>query len=64
MTTDSRDWTASDFMVFAQLLRISPVQIVPHKIDLEDRAGYFSEITQTGDIFFDPDIGVATGQVM
>ena len=64
MATDAEDWQPSDFALFANLLRVEERQILRHKDQLEiDRGGYFSEITHGGDLFLDPDTGLATGKV-
>jgi len=60
MLTDPGDWDASDFQLYADLLRIGRKQILQHKIKLrEDREEYFAEVLHTGDLFVDPDTGIA-----
>lgn len=60
MLTDPEDWYAADFELYADLLQIRPNQILPHKIKLrEDREEYFAEVMHTGDLFVDPDTGIA-----
>jgi len=60
MLTDPEDWYAADFRVYADLLQIRPNQILQHEIKLrEDREKYFAEIMHTGDLFVDPDTGIA-----
>lgn len=61
MASDLAVWQPGDFSLFAQLLRIDRSQIVVHQADLSDRRRYFGEITHPGDLFLDPDTGVATG---
>ncbi|MDP3001101.1 MAG: hypothetical protein Q8N47_26700 [Bryobacterales bacterium] len=62
MATDLVAWSEADFCIFARLLRINGDQIVQHKESLlRARHRYFSEITHGGDIFLDPDTGIATG---
>ena len=63
MASDLNAWTMSDFRLFAQLLRVQPEQILCHSKTLADREAYFAEITHRGDLFVDPDTGVATGPV-
>jgi len=63
MASDRKKWTKKDFELFAHLLRVSPSQIILHTADLEERPRYFAEIPHTGDLFLDPDTGVATGRV-
>jgi hypothetical protein len=64
MATDAEDWQPADFALFADLLRVEGRQILRHKHLLEiDRGGYFAEITHEGDLFLDPDTGIATGKV-
>lgn len=58
--TDGDQWTDDDFALYACLLRIKPKQIIRHKASLADRASYFAEIRQNGDLFLDPDTGIAT----
>ena len=61
MLTDSGDWDADDFKLYADLLQIRRKQILPHKIELrEDREKYFAEVMHTGDLFVDPDTGIAS----
>ncbi len=63
MLTDPGSWQAEDFGIYAHLLRIMPAMIIPHEADLHNRFAYFLEISHKGDLFLDPDIGVATGSV-
>lgn len=64
MATDSREWQTDDYELFARLLRIRRDQFVSHRCSLAaDRVGYFQEIEHSGDLFLDPDIGVATSNV-
>lgn len=63
MASDLNAWTKSDFLLFAQLLRVQPKQILRHSKTLADREAYFAEIIHRGDLFVDPDTGVATGPV-
>src|SRR6266542_4206536 len=62
MASDLPAWRPEDFLLFAQLLRVDRSQIVEHQADLGDRSRYFAEITHSGDLFLDPDTGVATGR--
>jgi hypothetical protein len=63
MASDLESWKPEDFKLLAQLLRIKPAQIIAHRADLQDRASYFGEISHEGDLFLDPDTGVATSHV-
>jgi hypothetical protein len=63
MASDLPEWTSQDFGLFARLLRVSPNQIIQHSHSLRHRAEYFAELSHPGDIFLDPDTGVATGSV-
>lgn len=63
MATDNQPWTQDDRTVFARLLRVSPSQLLRHSATLQERARYFGEIEHRGDLFLDPDTGVATGKV-
>lgn len=64
MVTDAKPWQAADCELFARLLRIEQNQVVGHQHSLvEERADYFQEIEHQGDIFFDPDTGIATYRV-
>lgn len=60
MASDLESWQQEDFKLYARLLRITPAQIIGHRATLEDRAKYFGEISHRGDLFLDPDIGIAT----
>lgn len=62
MASDLPAWQPEDFLLFAQLLRVERSQIVEHQADLGNRSRYFAEITHSGDLFLDPDTGVATGR--
>lgn len=59
MATDADQWSDDDFALYACLLRVSVKQIIRHKALLADRSSYFAEIRQSGDLFLDPDTGVA-----
>lgn len=64
MATDADDWQPSDFALFARLLRVGQNQIINHRRSLAlDRSGYMREIEHRGDIFLDPDTGIATSRV-
>jgi hypothetical protein len=61
MATDAEDWRPEDFDLFADLLRIKREQIVHRgKLLTINRPGYFREVNHTGDLFLDPDTGIAT----
>jgi hypothetical protein len=60
MATDREPWNEADFSLFARLLRIGRHQVIPHEVSLLARARYFAEIVHCGDVFLDPDTGIAT----
>ena len=62
MLTDPEHWYAPDFRLYGDLLQTRLDQILQHKRKLqEDREKYFAEVTHTGDLFIDPDTGIALG---
>jgi hypothetical protein len=63
MASDWRSWHSADISLFAHLLRIQVSQVIPHEVDLSFRKEYFNEIRHRGDLFLDPDTGIATGKV-
>jgi len=63
MFSDSENWTAQDVELYARLTRVQPTQLIRHRAGLETRDAYFSEIQHSGDLFLDPDTGIATGRV-
>lgn len=64
LASDAEDWQEADWKLFAKLLRVKDAQVIQHSRSLvEDRAGYFEEIAHKGDLFLDPDTGIATGKV-
>ncbi|MBI3663388.1 MAG: hypothetical protein HY234_10110 [Acidobacteria bacterium] len=63
MATDQDSWRKEDCELYARLLRIKQSQVIRHKVPLQERAKYFGEIAHKGDLFLDPDTGVATGRV-
>jgi hypothetical protein len=63
MASDLCQWRTKDFRVLARLLRVRGRQVLHHQASLSDRQAYFDEITHRGDLFLDPDTGVATGRV-
>src|SRR3990172_6412099 len=62
MASDLADWKPEDFALFAKLLRVDQGQLISHKQSLADREAYFDEIKHSGDLFLDPDTGIATGR--
>jgi hypothetical protein len=60
MASDGERWNEADFSLFARLLRIGRHQIIAHQASLLARAQYFAEIVHGGDVFLDPDTGIAT----
>ena len=64
MASDLAAWEPEDWLLFARLLRVRPEQILHHDHPLDrDRARYFGEIPSSGDLFVDPDTGIATSRV-
>lgn len=63
MASDWTAWQPEDLALFARLLRVQPAQVIRHTVGLSSRSQYFSEIVHGGDLFLDPDTGVATGTV-
>lgn len=63
LISDPDPWSPDDFLVFARLLQVAAGQFIPHPVGLSSRRAYFSEIVHVGDLFLDPDTGVATGSV-
>ncbi len=63
MARDVERWQKEDFNLLARLLQVRPSQVIRHQESLKHRAAYFGEISHTGDLFLDPDTGVATGRV-
>ncbi len=66
MASELERWTPEDFALYAKLLRLLPEQVIRHTVSLgADRWAYFEEIRRqhSGDLFVDPDTGVATGSV-
>lgn len=60
MASDLLEWAEADYALFARLLRVNKSQIIRHKVRLSDRPRYFAEIIHQGDLFLDPDTGIAT----
>lgn len=63
MASDLGSWKPEDIAVYSKLLRVDQGQIIRHKAALGDRSKYFGEVPQDGDLFLDPDTGVATYDV-
>ena len=61
MISDAAPWNAADLGLFASLLHVKTHQILPHVAKLPaQRTAYFEEVIHPGDLFLDPDTGVAT----
>ncbi len=60
MASDLEKWTSHDFGLYARLLHVCRNQVLEHTVSLRQRRDYFAELSHTGDLFIDPDIGVAT----
>lgn len=64
MAADADEWQDGDRVLFASLLHVQASQLVNHCHNLVTaRAAYFGEIAHAGDLFLDPDTGIATGPV-
>jgi hypothetical protein len=64
MLTDPDKWYHADFAIYARLLRIPKSRVIQHTISItQNRSAYFEEISHRGDIFLDPDVGIATSRV-
>jgi hypothetical protein len=64
MASDLASWRATDYALFAELLRVRPEQIIRHRARLTTPQQYFDEIHHRGDLFVDPDTGIATCRVL
>ena len=64
MASDLRSWRDADYEIFADLLRVPRGRIICHSFNLNSRDRYFAEIRHQGDLFLDPDTGIATGRVV
>ncbi len=63
MASDLEDWETPDWAVYFRLMRVIPIQVVGHQVPLSgNRHRYFAEIPPSGDLFLDPDTGIATGK--
>ena len=62
MASDWSNWKPEDVLLFTRLLRIDKCQLIPHNVCLASRKHYFGEIEHKGDLFLDPDTGIATGK--
>lgn len=62
MASDWPNWKPEDVLLYTCLLRIDKAQLIPHTVCLASREQYFGEIKHTGDLFLDPDVGIATGK--
>lgn len=63
MASDLASWQEPDYALFATLLRVRRDQVLEHRVNPRDRSRYLFEIKHQGDIFLDPDTGIATGRV-
>lgn len=63
MLTDPEGWGPGDFRLYARLLNLPEDRVLAHSRSLRDRNAYFGEIAHAGDIFLDPDVGIATHRV-
>jgi len=64
MASDGESWLPDDWELYAKLLRVQQSQFIVHDSNLvADRKSYFNEIGHRGDMFLDPDTGIATSRV-
>lgn len=63
MASDWSAWQPEDVLLYARLLGIDKSQLIKHNVPLASRKRYFDEIEHTGDLFLDPDTGIATWKV-
>ncbi len=63
MTSDHPKWKKPDFSLYAQLLRVKNTQIIPRRSTTLYRRRYNGVTSHSGDLFLDPDTGIATGPV-
>jgi hypothetical protein len=62
LASDLPEWNQQDFDLYARLLRVGFHQVLRHKTNIvANRQQYFQEVPCAGDLFIDPDTGVATG---
>ena len=64
MITDQSPWNLDEKDTYRRLLRLQETDIVIHADStfIGDRNKYFDEIPKDGDVFLDPDTGIATGK--
>jgi hypothetical protein len=67
MITDDKPWLKEDIDTYRKLLRLEPRNQICHDQTTfpgeRTREEYFHEIPQTGDVFLDPDTGIATRHI-
>src|ERR1700694_3410929 len=63
MASDLESWQEADYVLLADLLRVPRDRIIGHEHRLTTRSRYFAEILHKGDVFLDPDTGIATTRV-
>jgi hypothetical protein len=63
MITDSRIWTLKELCAYATLLNIKDRSFILHSDTTftGNRLDYFNSVQHQGDLFLDPDTGIATG---
>ncbi len=63
MITDSTPWSKENLETYRRLLKLGSTSIICHgnATFSGGREEYFHEIPQEGDVFLDPDTGIATG---
>ena len=64
MITDDAPWTHMDVSLYSKLLNVLDNERILHssKMFSGDRRNYFSSVRHKGDLFLDPDTGIATGR--
>lgn len=63
LSADTHDWTPADVELYSRLLRVPAGRIRLHRTLGNERRAYFAEILHPGDLFIDPDTGIASGRV-
>ena len=61
MASDAESWVDDDWVLYARMLRICKQQIMSHQNHLSnEHSVYIEEIIHKGDLFLDPNTGIAT----
>jgi hypothetical protein len=62
MITDPQQWSTEDIQTYKRLLRLEVIFHAGSTFPGGSREDYFNEVPKEGDIFIDPDIGIARGR--